>query len=135
MNDLILICETCGFPITGNTGSLYVRTAELVAYREELQVWRAASSSRDGLISGAELMLLPLPVHWRTGHDKCRTDHDEEAYEIDAPLFTSWASLAKWTAHLMGKNWLPSTDWAHLLREVSGEASVRRVRVGAREAA
>ena len=134
MNDLILICETCAFPISGDTGCLYVLTGDLAAYQEEHRAWRAASS-RDGVVTTAELMLLPLPVPWRTSHDKCRTDRGEEAYEIDAVRITSWAKVAHWTAHLMGKNWLQSTDWKHLLRELSGEAPSRRIRVAAREAA
>jgi hypothetical protein len=134
VNELTLVCETCAFPISGDTGCLYVRMADLAAYREEYKAWRAASD-RDGAVTSAELMLLPLPVHWRTSHDKCRTDHDEDAYEIDAVRITSWAKAAHWTAHLMEKTWLASTDWKHLLRELSGEASSRRIRVVAREAA
>ncbi len=133
MPGLTLICETCGFPIAGDTGCLYVRMGEIGAYREEYRVWRAARG--DGAVSAAELLLLPLPVGWRTAHDKCRADRDEDAYEIGAGQIGSWARLAHWTAHLMEKNWLPSTDWAHLLRELSGEAPSRRIRVAAKEAA
>ena len=133
MNDLTLICETCGFPISGDTGCLYVLVGELAAYQEEYQAWRAARG--DGAASGAELILLPLPVAWHTAHDKCRTDRDEEAYEIDAVRITSWAKVAHWTAHLMEKNWLQSTDWRHLLRELSGDTPSRRIRVAAKEAA
>jgi hypothetical protein len=134
MTELTLICETCAFPISGDTGCLYVLMSDLAAYQEEHQAWRAAST-RGGAVSTAELMLLPLPVPWRTSHDKCRTDRDEEAYEIDAVRITCWAKVAHWTAHLMEKTWIQSTDWKHLLRELSGEAPVRRIRVVAREAA
>jgi len=133
MNDLTLICENCAFPIAGDTGCLYVRMGELVAYREEHAAWRAARS--DGAVSAAELLLMPLPVAWHTSHDKCRPDRDDDAYEIDAVRIDSWARVAHWTAHLMDKNWLSSTDWKHLLRELSGETPSRRIRVVAKEAA
>ena len=111
MNDLTLICETCQFPIAGDTGSIYVRFAEI-------------GTGRDG-----------SDIHWRTGHDKCRTDRDEGCYEIDGDRIATWPALAHWTAHLMEKNWFGDSDWDGLLRELAGDSSPRRIRAAAREAA
>ena len=135
MSDLTLICETCLFPIARGKGSVYVRTGDLRDYREAMHEWREAHP--DG--SAVDLIELvddfPEDIHWRTGHDACRDDHDEGCYEIDDELIASWGALAHWTAHLMSKNWLGDSDWDELLREVAGEVPPRRIRVAAREAA
>lgn len=134
MTDLTLICETCRRPVTGDTGSIYVRLREITDARQARREWGEAHP--DGTAADiAEIIALPDDVHWRTAHDHCRSDHDEGCYEIDAPQISRWPHVARWTAHLMAKNWLSLTDWDELLREMSGEVTARRVRVTVSEAA
>lgn len=134
MPDLTLICETCRQPIAGDTGSIYVTYAEIGAKVKADKEWRGSRSAM-AAVDLAELIAMPGDIHWHTGHDACRTDHDMGCYEIDAPLISTWPHVARWTAHLMEKNWFALSDWDNLLRELSGEAPSRRIRVAAREAA
>ena len=134
MNDLTLICETCHVPVTGNSGSIYVRLAEVSAGQRADREWHEAHPAGEA-IDIVELLTMPGEIHWRTGHDRCRTDRDEGCYEIDDDQIDTWPRLARWTAHLMDKNWFGLSDWDDLLREVAGEIPSRRVRVAAKEAA
>ena len=134
MNDLILICETCGSPIDRGKGSVYVREGDLRDHRAAMREWEESHAGGTALAL-SELLLLPDDIRWRTGHDACRTDRDEGCYEIDDERIASWTQLTWWTAHLMEKNWLADSDWDEFLREVAGDAPSRRVRVVAREAA
>jgi hypothetical protein len=109
VNDLILICERCGFPIAHGEGSIYATYQDLGAARPD-----------GGL------------VHWHTRHDKCSEHLEESSYELGADQLTSQSDLARWTAHLMAKRWLALTDWDDLLREVAGEIPARRVLLVAR---
>lgn len=131
MNDLVLICETCRLPVRGDTGSLYVRLAEVNAARQADREWRAPGTALD--IS--RLLAVPEDIRWRTAHDACRNDRGEACYEIDAPQIAIWPHAARWTAHLMSTSWFALSDWDALLRELSGEAPAKRIRVLTREAA
>ena len=134
MSDLTLICETCGFPVTGNTGSIYARYAEINSRQEADLEWHEAHPPGEA-VDIVELLTMPGDIRWRVGHDSCRTDRGEGCHEIDDDRIATWPALAKWTAHLMEKNWFSLSDWDDLLREVAGEIPSRRIRVAAREAA
>lgn len=134
MSDLTLICETCRFPITGDTGSIYVQFAEVNAKQQADLEWRETHPAGEA-IDIVELLTMPGEIHWRTGHDACRADRDEGCYEIDSDQIATWPALARWTAHLMDKNWFALSDWDDLLREVAGEIPSRRIRIAAKEAA
>jgi len=108
MPDLTLICETCRFPITGDTGAIYVPFADL------------QQTDHD--------------ICWRTSH-YAHPGMDEDSYGIAARRIATWQQLAWWTAHLMEKNWFRLSDWDTLLLEVAGETEPRRIRVAVREAA
>lgn len=134
MKDLTLICETCGFPVAGDSGSIYVLLGDVRDKQRADREWKQAHPPGTA-IDIHEFLTMPGDIHWRTGHDKCRTDRDEGCYEIDDDQIATWPALARWTAHLMGKNWFPMSDWDDLLRELSGESPPQRIRVVAREAA
>jgi len=109
VNDLTLICETCRFPINGDTGCIYVVFADIN---------RARRRVRD-------------EIHWRTSHYAHFTEGERDAYEISAERIASWRQLTWWTAHLMEKNWFPLSDWDELLRELVGDEPPRRIREAA----
>ena len=138
MSDLILICESCRQPILGDTGSVYVTYADINAKQAAQAEWRERHPAGTA-IDVVELLTLPAEIHWRTGHDRCRGDRDQGCYEIDAPQIATWPQLARWTAHLMGKNWLALSDWDEFLREAAGErlppGTRPRIRAIAQEAA
>jgi hypothetical protein len=134
VSDLTLICQTCSFPIQGDTGSLYVRLGEVTAAQAARADWEERHPSGTA-IDITELLTHPEDVRWRSAHDKCRDDRDQGCYEIDVPRIATWSALCRWTAHLMEKNWFDLSDWDSLLREVSGDSPSSRIQVAAREAA
>lgn len=119
MSDLTLICETCRFPIAGDTGCIYVTFREINAAR---------AYERDGTA-------LSEPIRWRVRHYAHPETGETDFYGISSDQIATWPALARWTAHLMEKNWFALTDWDDLLRELSGEMPGRRIRVVAQEAA
>jgi hypothetical protein len=109
MNDLTLICETCRFPINGDSGCVYATFAEMRTSAEE--------------------------IRWRTSHYDCFAGGERDTYEISSERIATWRQFVWWTAHLMEKDWFPLSDWDDLMRELSGDEAPRRIRVAAGEAA
>lgn len=113
MNDLTLICELCGQTIPPETGCLYVLHSDI------------NRAGRD----------VAFEASWRTGHFSHPVVKAASAYAIGASEFRNWAHVARWTGHLMTKDWFTHTDWDELMRELSGETTAKRVRVNAKAAA
>lgn len=123
-DELIAICDACKTPIPAGQGSLYVLYREINA----LESARAAIPDTPSLDWEALFALPPVP-HWRMLHDACQTDRDEGSYEIAVEQISSWPKLVEWTAHLLEKRWLPSTDWGVRLRAISeGRGCLRPAR-------
>lgn len=139
MPDLTLICETCRFPISGDTGCIYATFADINAARAR----ERHKPERGEVLNVAEFdiighLLEPGPVRWRTSHYAHFTPDSPAAYEIGSGRITTWRHLIWWTAHLMEKNWFPLSDWDALLREVGDDGNgdgPRRIRAAVREAA
>jgi hypothetical protein len=105
VTDLTLICETCRFPINGDTGCIYAPFSEM----------RSPG----------------IDVRWRTSHYAHFPQDEGDTYQIDAGRIATWRQLAWWTAHLMEKAWFPRSDWNDLLRELGGDETPRRIREAA----
>lgn len=105
MNRLTLICETCGFPIGGDTGCIYTTFAAMRSPSDE--------------------------IRWRTSHYAHFTEGIRDTYEISSERIATWKQLAWWTAHLMEKTWFSRSDWDDLLRELGGDETPRRIREAA----
>lgn len=125
--DLVLICHLCRESIEGDTGALRVTFAELAEHRQREAEWKASHAGE--LVDLTDMLLAPEDVHWRAYHDRCDPDFEQSSYQIDAMKLRTWRDLARWTAHLMGKNWFPFTDWDDLLREAAGEWRAVRIKV------
>lgn len=129
--DLTLICHGCRFPIEGDTGALRVTFADIAKNRQQDAEWKA-SHAEGTAMDLAEFLLGPDHVHWRAYHDKCEPEPDLSAYQIDAAKLRTWRDLARWTAHLMSKNWFAATDWGVLLEQAAGDSEPTTLRVLAR---
>ena len=135
MNELILICGSCRKPVAAGAGHLGVSLAEVRAYQSELREWQEAHGGQ--VVDLSVLLAMRDEIAWRSEHYACaeaRGDNGDDSYEIDAGRMTTWAQLTSWTSHLMGKTWLPATDWDDLLREVS-EGTSERIILAVRSAA
>lgn len=112
MTLLILICGRCGLPVAPGAGSIYATYREIGAARDD---------------GGT--------IPWHARHDRCSEHLEESSYEIGADQIMTLGALSRWTAHLMAKRWVASSDWDDLLREAAGEIPSRRIRLAAEEAA
>lgn len=116
--ELALICRGCKRPVDDEDGSLRVTYAAIEQYRKAEQQWQARNLGM--AVDLAELLTGPDEARWLAYHDRCDPEAGIGAYQIDAEHLSTWRDLARWTAHLMGKNWFAWTDWDELLREAAG---------------
>ena len=131
MADLTLVCQGCRQPIEGDTGCLRVTLADLDRFRRQEADYGSRHPAGEA-VSIEEFLTAPDPVSWHSYHDRCDPEKDLDAYQIDAAKLSTWQGLARWTAHLMEKNWLGCTDWDEVLREVAGVSTSKHPRIAVR---
>jgi hypothetical protein len=64
----------------------------------------------------------PRAPHWAVLHRACDPQPESDDYWIGVERIRSLADVVAWSGHLVGKTWLPATDWAVLLRRIGREA-------------
>jgi hypothetical protein len=107
------VCDGCGKP--ADNGYLYVTYAAIHEYEVQKSEWDAAHPPGQAL-SLTGLFDHPEPARWWLMHRRCDPQPDADSYWIDLERINTWERLVHWTAHLMEKNWLASTDWQRLLQ-------------------
>lgn len=85
------VCDTCGFPIADGQGVLCVPFLEI-------------NNPPD------------MGGRWRAQHTSCANREHVDYYGIDIESVSDALGLVWWSAHLIGKNWLPETNWEQVLR-------------------
>lgn len=111
--ELEFLCDLCGGPVQGGEGSLYVRYAAIRGYETARREWQQARQA-DGLVDVPSLLMQPGPAPWLIHHDDCALG-EVDGYSIDVAQVRTWRALLSWTAQLMGKSWLPATNWQHVI--------------------
>jgi hypothetical protein len=118
-NDLVIVCDACRTPIADGEGYLHVDHAAIVAYR-------TARAGEDTALNPAAILAMPDVARWHAHHTRCYPIGDSVDYDVPVHEVRTWAELTATTARLMAKTWLPSTDWAPLLDDVTyGRGRVR----------
>lgn len=112
MIELDFICDVCGGRVADGAGCILVRYADIATWRRLDSEWHAAFPGDTGNTLPA-IMARPGTVPWRIHHDVCSPD--DEGYDINVAEVRTWRGLCAWTGRLMGKSWLPLTDWRHLI--------------------
>jgi hypothetical protein len=118
-------CEVCDEPIANNAGYVTANYAEFGAHqdwhREFDERKRREAEAEGKRFVGFRLSELddsPPRARWRALHQGCDPDVGSTDYWIGVERCRTLPELIHWTAHLMGKNWIGSTDWDKLLYEV-----------------
>lgn len=111
-------CATCGRDVADD-GVLHVNLDQARAHRHAV---RATRSTEIGINLG-DLLARPAPARWAAHHSTCDLDTESNDYWIPMREVRSHAQLLRWTAHLMGKNWLADTDWIQVIRDASVEGA------------
>jgi hypothetical protein len=131
MTEITLICEACRRPMTdAEPGALSVPFAAIRASRREEREPRL-----DAAVDLAEFIALPDGPRWTARHYACQPADAPDCYGISHDELRAWADVARWTAHLLAKNWLPASDWDEVLREAAGISPSKRIRASERQAA
>lgn len=107
--ELEFICDFCGRPVDDKAGCIIVRYEDLSEWRHQDREW---NTKYTGLQRGtlAAIWERPQRVQWRIQHDAC-ADVRVLGYDINVDQVRTWQALLCWTSKLMGKTWLPLTDW------------------------
>jgi hypothetical protein len=134
-DDLTITCERCRKPVAPGSGFLGVSLREVTRAERAEQAYYQAHPRAEAVSLSVLADEFPDDVPWRSRHYVCAPAADADAYEIAADQLRTWADLARWTAHLLGKNWLGVTDWDDMLREAAGEIPSMRICATERQAA
>jgi hypothetical protein len=117
--ELTFFCDTCKQPVADGDGYIHASHTKILAHQKAMADFAATSEH-----TGADLAAfldLPGRAGWQVHHPACDPEKHAD-YCIYVEQINTWRGLMSMTAHLMGKTWLGSTDWAALLRETaSGE--------------
>lgn len=107
---MIWLCDDCHKPIVGNTGYFRVSHEDIARHDDAARAWEAKYAHK-AAVTLEELCEHPRPARWTFHHDGCRPDGNGHAYSADIARVGTFRAALQWTAHLMEKNWLDSTDW------------------------
>lgn len=121
--ELDFICDTCGLPVEDGDGALYVRFADIREHQRASKEWESTRSA-DGLMDMPTLLMMPRSIPWLIHHDACASA-DTDVYDISVEQVRTWRRLLAWTAHLMDKTWLPSTNWPAVIGDAAEGRSSR----------
>jgi hypothetical protein len=120
--ELIMTCDACGEPIEDGNGRLWVNWAAVNEHRRAARAWTKDHEEEPGGAISFDVTAVidyPSPVKWAAHHNGCDPEPDAASYAIDTKRLSTWADLAHWTSHLMGKAWLSATDWGKILEGVA----------------
>ncbi|MFF3242907.1 hypothetical protein ACFYWY_04025 [Streptomyces sp. NPDC002870] len=119
-HELKAICDACKQPVDDRDGCIWIDNGMINERQESVRAWEKEGMDRTPagelvIRNAMEIMNYPGGVRWNVHHSACDLDIDADAYSIEVERLRSWADLAHWTAHLMGKAWLGDTDWRKVL--------------------
>lgn len=120
---IIWTCDVCQQPVANRAGYIHVLYREIDQYDSDLEDWQARVDAAQEdptasfrIITGGLLLDCPTPARWHVHHFRCDPDPDSHDYAIGVERIRTFKEVTSWTAHLLGKRWLSSTDWEGLLR-------------------
>lgn len=129
---IVWYCSTCDSPLRRKDGWIELIGSQMgVAYEAMDHADRsiARAYSPPGLplkmTSGADLLDMPGPAHWRATCRVCNGDDAGSGYFIEVAEISTVAAVLDWTAHLAGKIWTEHTDWDDVCRLVATAATKR----------
>lgn len=128
--ELVWTCGVCAEPVSNGEGYIHVKYASIERYERDVRNRRAAARAAQEdpeapvFWSLADMDKWEWPAAWQVHHRRCDPDGDSNDYWFDVARARTQAHLIDWTAHLLEKSWLPSTNWASLLRGVMRDNKV-----------
>ncbi|WP_158717223.1 hypothetical protein [Streptomyces sp. NRRL F-4474] len=129
-HELVAVCDACEAPIADGQGCIWIDYGKIMKQQEAVRTWEAetkaaAPPGTRTVVSYGDILSYPDAVRWCAHHAACDPDIDANAYSIEVHRLRTWADLTHWTAHLMGKPWLPATDWKKVLESAAHGVGTR----------
>ena len=124
-------CSTCDKPLQRGHGWIELIGSQMALAYDALRhadqmIARAyRTTGLPQMTTGADLLDMPGPAHWRATCRTCNGDDAGSGYFIEVAQISSLAAVLDWTAHLSQKVWLEHTDWDDVCRLVAA-AAIRR---------
>lgn len=105
------ICHVCKASIDNTLGGVWI------TYRHIRKA--STPSPQTGAMSVPEILAsLEDDPTWRATHDRCTNwETLDDSYWLPVESLRTPTTLLNWTAHLLGKTWLPSTNWDDIIRQ------------------
>jgi hypothetical protein len=117
-----VICSGCGDVVRPGAGWLALDVHAAMAAEQA----SAHLHERTGRLMSLDAFMDEAPgcEHWTAWHYRCDPDLDGDSFRycIEVGQVTTLAGVIGWTAHLMEKTWLSSTDWDDVLRDLANGA-------------
>lgn len=117
------VCGGCKEDVAGKSDAvIHVRYADIAIFEDEAKRFEEAHPSAVGVMTLVNNY--PHRAEWRIHCWTCNPHKLDDMtacnacfiYEVNR--LASWSDLIALTAHLMGKRWLPVTNWDEFLRQV-----------------
>jgi hypothetical protein len=111
----------CSEPVADGAGYITIAYRDINAHYEAEAKWEAAHPPEPGLqfLPLEEFLSGPGPIPWRVLHRRpCDPDPGGLDYWIAVERIRDQAAVISWTAHLLGKDWLPKSNWDEILHRV-----------------
>lgn len=109
------LCDECKLPIEDSRGWVTINLGAVGAHERSMAEWKR--NHPGPVVSGSDLMDIPLPVLWHVYHRACDPDLDRLAYWFAVERCRTIPQLMDWWLHLAEKNWFSATAWDVLIRQ------------------
>lgn len=109
-------CHTCGDQVADDDGHVTINYRDIRRHAQQAREWEADAGQ---VVTMRDLLTYPDQVHWRVYHRDCDPDLESSDYSIDIERIRTPGQVIDWTAHLLEKEWLQTTDWDAVLRGVA----------------